>query len=254
MIVQQTLTQLRALNLEGMAAAFEEQVTLPSSSTLAFEDRVALLVEREAAHRDGRRLTRLLAKARLKYAQACLEDLDTRTSRGLDARLIASLGHGQWIERGQPILIAGPTGVGKTWLACALAQKACRLGHSALYARLPRLLEELRIARGEGVHKRRLMALAKIEVLVLDDWALQPLEPYGREDHWKSWTIAPSGTPPSSPHSCPSSTGMGESVTPPSPMPSSTAYCTTPIASPLRASRCAGSPKSLKPVPTNNPS
>lgn len=182
MIVQQTLTQLRTLNLEGMAQAFEQQISLPSSSTLAFEDRVALLVECEAAHRDGRRLTRLLAKARLKYAQACLENLDTRASRGLDARAISSLAHGQWIEKGQPILIAGPTGVGKTWLACALAQKACRLGHTALYARLPRLLEELRIARGDGTHKRRLLALAKIEVLVLDDWALQPLEPYGRDD------------------------------------------------------------------------
>jgi DNA replication protein DnaC len=182
MIVQQTLTQLRGLHLDGMAHAFEQQISLPSSSTLAFEDRLALLVECEAAHRDGRRLTRLLAKARLKYAQACLENLDTRSSRGLDARLIASLAHGQWIGKGQPILIAGPTGVGKTWLACALAQKACRLGHTALYARLPRLLEELRIARGEGTHKRRLLALAKIEVLVLDDWALQPLEPYGRDD------------------------------------------------------------------------
>jgi DNA replication protein DnaC len=182
MIVQQTLTQLRNLSLDGMAHAFEEQITLPSSNTLPFEDRFALLVEREAAHRNDRRLTRLLAKARLKYGQACLENLDTRTSRGLDSRLITSLGHGEWIERGQPLLISGPTGVGKTWLACALAQKACRLGKSALYARLPRLLEELRVARGEGAHKRRLMALAKIEVLVLDDWALQPLEPYGRED------------------------------------------------------------------------
>jgi DNA replication protein DnaC len=142
----------------------------------------AMLVDREAAHRNDRRLTRLLAQARLKYGQGCLEKLDIRASRDLDARLITSLGHGEWIERGQPLLISGPTGVGKTWLACALAQKACRLGKSALYARLPRLLEELRVARGEGAHKRRLIALAKIEVLVLDDWAQQPLEPYGRED------------------------------------------------------------------------
>src|ERR1700691_2564782 len=182
MIVQQTLTQLRNLSLDGMAHAFEEQITLPSSNTLPFEDRCAMLVEREAAHRNDRRLTRLLAKARLKYGQACLENLDIRASRGLDARLITSLGHGEWIERGKPLLISGPTGVGKTWLACALAQKACRLGKSALYARLPRLLEELRVARGEGVHQRRLIALVNIAVLVLDDWALQPLDPYGRED------------------------------------------------------------------------
>lgn len=182
MIVQQTLTQLRALKLEGMAHAFEEQIALPTSTSLSFEDRVALLVEREAAHRNGCRLTRLLAKARLKCAQACLEDLDTRASRGLDARLITSLAHGEWVERAHTILISGPTGVGKTWLACALAQRACRLGKSALYARVPRLLEELRIARGDGTHKRRLLALAKLDVLVLDDWALQPLETYGRDD------------------------------------------------------------------------
>lgn len=182
MIVQQTLTQLRALKLDGMAHAFEEQLTLPSSQSLSFEDRFALLVEREAAHRDGTRLSRLMKKARLKYAQACLEDLDTRASRGLDARLIASLAHGEWVERAHTVLILGPTGVGKTWLACALAQKACRMGRTALYARLPRLLEELRIARGDGSHKRRLIALAKLDVLVLDDWALQPLEPHGRDD------------------------------------------------------------------------
>jgi DNA replication protein DnaC len=182
MIVQQTLGTLRALKLEGMASAFEEQLTLPTSSQLAFEDRLALLVERESAWRSHHRLKRLLARARLKYASASLEDLDVRASRGLEAAKIASLAHGEWLERGQTVLIVGPTGVGKTWLACALAQKACRLGKSALYVRLPRLLEELRIARGEGTHKRRLLALAKTELLVLDDLALQPLEAYGRED------------------------------------------------------------------------
>lgn len=182
MIVQQTLTHLRALKLDGMAHAFEEQLTLPTTASLSFEDRLALLVEREAAYRDGNRLARLLAKAKLKYAQACLEDLDTRATRGLDTRLIATLAHGEWVERAQTLLIAGPTGVGKTWLACALAQKACRFGNSALYARVPRLLEELRTARGEGTHKRRLIALAKLDVLILDDWALQPLQAYGRDD------------------------------------------------------------------------
>jgi DNA replication protein DnaC len=182
MIVQQTLSEMKALKLDGMASAFEEQLTLPTTASLAFEDRLALLVERESAWRNQHRLKRLLARARLKYGQASLEDLDVRSSRGLEAAKIASLAHGEWIERGQTVLIVGPTGVGKTWLACALAQKACRMGRSALYARLPRLLEELRIARGDGTHKRRLLALAKTDVLVLDDLALQPLEPYGRED------------------------------------------------------------------------
>jgi hypothetical protein len=109
-IVQHTLTQLRALKPDGMAHAFEEQLTLPTSATLPFEDRFALLVERETAHRHSHRLARLLAKARLKYAQACLEDLDTRSSRSLDTRLIATLAHGEWLERAQTILIVGSTG------------------------------------------------------------------------------------------------------------------------------------------------
>jgi DNA replication protein DnaC len=182
MMVQQTLTQLRTLKLEGMAAGLEEQLTLPSNASLSFEDRLGFLVEREVAHRSSGRLKRLLHKARLKYSQASLEDVDTRASRGLEAHLLASLAHGEWIDRGQTVLVCGPTGVGKTWLACALAQKACRLGKSAYYVRLSRLLEELRVARGDGTHKRRLVALAKLDVLVLDDWGLHALDAYGRED------------------------------------------------------------------------
>ena len=182
MMVQQTLTQLRAMKLDGMALGLEEQLTLPSTGNLSFEDRVGLLVECELAHRTSRRLKRLLHKARLKHTQASLEDLDTRSSRGIDAKLLASLAHGEWIERGQTVLICGATGVGKTWLTCALAQKACRIGKTTYYTRLSRLLEELRVARGEGTHKRRLNALAKIDLLALDDWGLHALDPYGRED------------------------------------------------------------------------
>ena len=214
MIVQQTLDQLRALRLDGMAATFEEQLALPSAQTLPFEDRFALLVEREAAHRSGKRLTTLLRKAKLKYATANLEDLDKRSSRGLDHRLITSLAHGEWLERTQAVLITGPAGVGKTWLACALAQRACRLGKTTLYARVPRLLEELRIARGDGTHKRRLIALAKLDLLVLDDWGLHAMDPIAREnlleviddrsdrratviagqlpiEHWHAWIAEP---------------------------------------------------------------
>ena len=214
MIVQQTLDQLRALRLDGMAATFEEQLALPSAQTLPFEDRFALLVEREAAHRSGKRLTTLLRKAKLKYASANLEDLDKRSSRGLDLRLITSLAHGEWLERTQAVLITGPAGVGKTWLACALAQRACRLGKTTLYTRVPRLLEELRIARGDGTHKRRLIALAKLDLLVLDDWGLHAMDPIAREnlleviddrsdrratviagqlpiEHWHAWIAEP---------------------------------------------------------------
>ena len=182
MIVQQTLNALRHLKLDGMAHALQEQLGLPSAQALSFEDRFALLVEREGAYRDDRRLKRLLGNARLKYAQASLEDLDTRTRRGIDPHLIATLAHGEWIMRAQSILITGPTGVGKTYLACALLQKAARLGKSALYVRLPRLLEELKISRADGSHKRRLANLAKLDVLALDDFGLTALDPTARED------------------------------------------------------------------------
>jgi DNA replication protein DnaC len=215
MIVHQTLAHLQALKLAGMAAAFEEQLALPPAQTLPFEDRFALLVERESAHRSAKRLTTLLRKARLKYATANLEDIDTRASRGLDRRLLTSLAHGEWLERSQDVLITGATGVGKTWLACALAQRACRLGRTTLYARVPRLLEELRVARGDGTHKYRLAALAKLELLVLDDWGLHAMDPLAREElleviddrsdrrstvivaqlpieHWHAWIAEPS--------------------------------------------------------------
>ena len=182
MIVHQTLAHLHTLKLGGMAAAFEEQLAMPPAQTLPFEDRLALLVEREAAYRSSKRLTALLRRAKLKYATANLEDIDQRTSRGLDRRLLTSLAHGEWLERAQSVLITGPAGVGKTWLACALAQRACRLGKTTLYTRVPRLLDELRVARGDGTHKYRLAALAKLDLLVLDDWGLHAMDPIARED------------------------------------------------------------------------
>ena len=250
MIVQQTLDQLRALRLDGMAATFEEQLALPSAQTLPFEDRFALLVEREAAHRSGKRLTTLLRKAKLKYATANLEDLDKRSSRGLDHRLITSLAHGEWLERTQAVLITGPAGVGKTWLACALAQRACRLGKTTLYARVPRLLEELRIARGDGTHKRRLIALAKLDLLVLDDWACTRWIRSPEKICSKSSTIAPTAAPPSSPGSSPSSTGTPGSPSRPLPMRSSIDCCITHIGSRSRASPCGADIPIQRPLRT----
>ena len=150
MLTHNTLETLRALKLHGMAAALEEQQSMPSTHDLSFEERLALLVDRERLYRDNTRRTRLLQQARLKVAQACLEDLDYKAARGLDKRQIASLASCEWVRRGQNVLITGPTGSGKTWLACALAQHACREGLSALYWRVPRLFEELRIAHGDG--------------------------------------------------------------------------------------------------------
>ena len=165
-----------------MARALEEQWTLPASHSLSFDERLGLLLDRELAWRDNQRLVRLRKKAKLKYANACLEDLDRRPGRGLDERLIASLAGGDWIRQQHNLLLTGATGAGKTWLACALGNQACRQGYSTLYLRTPRLLEQLRIAHGDGSFGRTLQQLAKVDVLVLDDWALAPLEEGARHD------------------------------------------------------------------------
>lgn len=175
MLTQQTLTQLRGLKLDGMARAFEEQLTQPASHTLAFEERFGLLVDREVTWRDTRRVERLLKQARFKFPSACLEDLDTRIVRGLDARLMTSLASCDWIRAGQAVIATGRTGLGKSWIACALGNQACRNGFSVLYARFPRLLEELRIAHGDGSFGQRLAQLAKLDLLILDDWAMAPI-------------------------------------------------------------------------------
>jgi DNA replication protein DnaC len=175
MLTQHTLTRLRNLKLDGMARAFEEQLTQPANHSLAFEERFGLLVDRETAWRDTRRLERLLKQAHLKFPHACLEDLDTGAVRGLDARLIASLAACDWVRTGQSIIATGATGLGKSWLACALGQQACRQGFAAVYVRFSRLLEELRIAHGDGSFGRRLTQLAKTDVLIIDDFALAPI-------------------------------------------------------------------------------
>jgi len=182
MLTQQTLTHLRALKLDGMARAFEDQSSQPMTNDLSFEERFGLLVDRELAWRDTRRLERLLKLARLKYPEACIEDLDTRATRGLDQRLMARLASCDWVRGGQSIIATGATGLGKTWIACALGNQACRQGFSVLYARFPRLLEELRIAHGDGSFSRRLNQLAKTDVLVLDDWGLSPIGQSERTD------------------------------------------------------------------------
>lgn len=172
MMMQHTVTQLRALKLDGMARAFEEQATQVAITALSFEERFTMLVDREAAWRDSRRLERLLRQAKLKHSNACLEDVDYRSGRGADKRLIASLGTCDWLRQAHNVLLIGATGLGKTWLACALAQNACRQGFSALYLRVPRLFEELRIAHADGSFSRKLAALARTDVIVLDDWGL----------------------------------------------------------------------------------
>ena len=182
MLNEHTLEQLRTLHLDGIVHALQDSATTSAAASLPFEQRLALLVQRELDWRDAKRLTRLLKAARLKVSGACIEDIDWRASRGLDRALISTLAAGDWLRNGRNVLITGATGVGKTWLACALAQQAARLGFTVLYARAPRLLEELRVAHGDGSFARRLGQLARIDLLALDDFAIAPIAPGERND------------------------------------------------------------------------
>ena len=168
MMMNNTLAQLRELKLVGMASAVEEQLSSSASTALCFEERLALMVDREVNQRGDKRRAALLKRAGLKYAQACIEDVDGRAGRGFERSAVMSLALSRWVEDGTPILLTGPTGSGKSWLACAL--------------RTPRLAEELRILHGNGGFARWLAALARTDVLVLDDWGLAALDGPTRSD------------------------------------------------------------------------
>ena len=174
MMMNTTLEQLRGLRLHGMASGLQEQMAAGGGThSLSFEERLALLVERELHQRDDKRRERLLKEARLKYPQAAIEDLDGRPGRGVDRRAVMSLALGDWIDSGHSVLITGPTDAGKSWLACALAQYACRRGHSAVYQRVPRLGEELRIRHGNGTFGKWLLQV---------NWGMAALDSRTRAD------------------------------------------------------------------------
>jgi len=174
MLIHPTIDKLNSMRLTGMAKGFRAQMESPEIHNLSFEDRLALIVDMEFMERDKRQLNTRLKNAKLRQ-NAALEDLDTRASRGIDRALLASLSTCQWIKKRHNLLITGATGSGKTWLSCALSHNACRQGITAVYHRLPTLMQDLDLARHDGRYPKIMRTLAKAELLILDDWGIAPL-------------------------------------------------------------------------------
>jgi DNA replication protein DnaC len=180
MLNQQTLDQLLRMKLKGMSYAYQEQLQQPAQD-LSFEERFGLIVDLEWTYREDRRLKRLLKVAKLREP-ACVEDIDYRHPRGLDRSVLKSIVSCQWITKSQNLILIGPTGSGKTYLACALANQACRLGFMTLYVRISKLLQDFQIAKADGSYAKLLAKLAKLNLLIIDDWGLTPLTPAERRD------------------------------------------------------------------------
>ena len=182
MLDHPTLDQLRSLKLDGMAEAFAELQDRDGTADLTHAEWLGLLIDRESASRDTKRFESRMRSARLRHVGACPEDVDYRARRGLDKALFQDLLTGKWIAEKRNLIITGPCGVGKTWLACALTQAACRNGTAALYKRLPRLFDELELAHGDGRFPRLFRSLTKTQLLILDDWGPDRLTSSQRRD------------------------------------------------------------------------
>jgi DNA replication protein DnaC len=181
MLHEPTIEKLYDMKLNGMAEAFSEQLQQPEITELAFEDRFALLVDRQWTWKENRRMKRFLSNAKLKI-NGCVEDIDYRTPRGLDKSLILKLAGCEWIRNAHNVIITGPTGVGKTYLACALGNRACRMGYPAFYIRIQKLFQDLAIAKGDGSYPKIIKKLAKAKVLIIDDLGLAPMSAQERRD------------------------------------------------------------------------
>src|SRR3954471_12953699 len=181
MLNQPTLEKLHSMKLYGMADAFRLQLETADTSQLSFEERFAMLVDQQWLWKENRALARRLRAAKLKE-RGVVEDIDYQHARGLDRKLLRTLASSEWVRQHQNLLLIGPTGIGKTWLGCALAQKACRDGFTILNKRMNELFRELAVAHVDGSIGRMLLKLSRIDVLVLDDFAMAPLKDSERRD------------------------------------------------------------------------
>lgn len=182
MLNEPTIDKLKALRLDGMCHAWTEQQGAPANSSLSFDERFAMLVEAEWTHRDNKRMTRSLKEAKLRFGQATIEAVDYPAKRELEKAVVRQLASCRWVKEHQAVLITGMTGTGKSFLACALAHQACRKGFRALYRRAPRLFDELKLARADGTYQRVLARIARIDVLVIDDFGISQLNDAERRD------------------------------------------------------------------------